>query len=102
MFLVRSLFVFASRLELHNSNEAIKHIMDCISKIFSQSPDLKKSVIDLILLNQSDSFKLSSFFQDMTTNFEVQQNSFKCTVSYLKFIGKILKLEFPYMILNQA
>ena len=33
---------------------------------------------------------------------EANQNSFKCTMSYLKFMGKIFKKDYPYMILNQA
>jgi hypothetical protein len=50
-FLVKTLFTFAKNLDSEISCESIKHVMDAITKIFSQYPYLKKSVIDLILIN---------------------------------------------------
>jgi len=36
--------------------------MDAITKIFSSYPDLNKSVIDLVLIMQSNSFTLNNYF----------------------------------------
>lgn len=50
-FLVKGLFTFASKLDPSISSDTIKHLMDAITTVFGCCPELKKSVIDLILLN---------------------------------------------------
>lgn len=34
--------------------------------------------------------------------YESHANSFKCTISYLRFVGKIFKMQYPYLILSRA
>lgn len=74
--------------------------MDAVTQVFSQFNELKKTTIDLILLNQTDSFKLNTFFNGLTLQYEAPNNSFKCTTSYLRFMNKIFKQEQPYLVLG--
>jgi len=73
--------------------------MDAISKVFSKYPELKKSIIDLILIIQSNTQNLNIYFNKMFTEVEQDKHKYSCTVSYLKFIYKVFKTDFPYMIL---
>lgn len=100
--LVRSLFAFGSSLEPSICSDTIKHIMDAITKVFSQCDQLKKTVVDLIHLNQSDSIKLNTYFNGLTMQYEAQTNQFKCTVSYLRFMQKLFKLDYPYLVLSPS
>jgi|DEB0MinimDraft_12_1074336.scaffolds.fasta_scaffold188580_2 hypothetical protein len=70
ILMVRSLFTLTSKLEPSLTCETIKHNMDAITKVFSGYPELRKSVMDLIMVMQSDQFSLNSFFYRATMEYE--------------------------------
>ena len=100
IFLVKSLFVFAKSLDFHLSADTIKHVMDAITSIFSNKIELRKSVINLILENQNETLRLSQFFNRFAFEHDFQCKNLKVSISFLRFITKIFKLDFPYLILN--
>jgi len=70
MLLVRSLFTFASKLDVSISNDTLKQILDAMSSVFSNYPELRKSMLDLILLHQSDQFSINMYFYSTTMEYE--------------------------------
>ena len=45
---------------------------------------------------------LSQFFCRNMFEYDKRESDFKCTVSYLKFITRIFKLDYPQMLLAQG
>ena len=102
VLLVRSLFVFAEMNRPQITSDVVKQSMDAISSVFANSNELKKSIFDLILSRQTlDNFPLSSYFLNNCKVYEKNQNEFKCTLSYLKFMCKVFKVESPQMLLSE-
>jgi len=78
------------------TNEIVKQCMDAISRLFASYNELKKSIFDLILQRQElDKFLLTSYFWKNCMVYEQDHNDFKCTLSYLKFMCKVFKIEYP-------
>ena len=50
ILLVRSLFTLTSKLDPSLTCGTAKHNMDAITKVFNLQPELRKSVIDLIMV----------------------------------------------------
>ena len=76
--------------------------MDAISKIFSDNQDFRKSIVDFMIQEmKSTSFNINEYFNQMFNIETSGAMSYFCTLSYLKFMTKVFKIDFPYMILNQ-
>lgn len=76
----------------------MKHNMDAITSVFGKINGLRKSIIDLILAQQSNGLNLNSYFYRNAFEYERSQNDFKCSISYVKFVTKIFKLDMPQML----
>lgn len=97
---MRSLFALA-RLEPVVSGELVKHNLDAITSIFSKIGALQQPIIDLILAQQVAGLSLTGYFYRNAFDYEQGQHNFKCTISYLKFMTKIFKLDMPQLLLTQ-
>jgi hypothetical protein len=99
---VKALFLIFSNLDWTVCRETIKHIMDAISKLFSHNCGLRKSIIDLILIYQEESQRNINQYFNWIFQEEMHHNppSYKCTLSYLKLMTKIFKIDYPYMCLQ--
>lgn len=74
--------------------------MDAITSIFSNKVELRKSVINLIQENQSETLRLTTFFNRFTFEHDFQCKNLKVSISFIRFITKIFKMDFPYLVLN--
>jgi len=84
------------------TSDVIKHVMDAITSIFSAAPYLKKSVLDLIQFNQIKyKINITSYFLRYCQGHERPESDWRCAVSYLKFVTKVFKTEYPQMLLDK-